>query len=132
MEAQNMFWFTISILFLAGAAALWLRKRLRLKHARSWPVASGTVLATSVTLRSGGAQPGSSAYYAEVKYSYIIEGQSYPGTLRQRFILKGRADKWIENYANGKPLTVRHNPRKARDSVLLAEDLNAPISSSKH
>jgi hypothetical protein len=83
-------------------------------------------------LRSGGAQPGSSAYYAEVKYSYIIEGQSYPGTLRQRFILKGRAHKWIENYANGKPLTVRHNPRKARDSVLLAEDLNAPISSSKH
>src|ERR1700722_6762820 len=132
MEAQNMFWFTISILFMAGAATLWPRKRLPLKHARSWPPAHGKVVATSVILRSGGAQPGSAAYYAEVKYSYIIEGQSYLGTLRQRFILKGRADKWIENYANGKPLTVKYNPRKTKDSVLLAEDLDASISSSKN
>ncbi|HMG85520.1 MAG TPA: DUF3592 domain-containing protein [Terracidiphilus sp.] len=125
-----MFWFTISILFLTGVAALWLRKRLRMKQARSWPTATGAVAATSVTLRSGGAQPGSAAYYAEIRYSYVVAGQNYPGTLRQRFILKGRADKWIENYANCKQLTVRYNPRKTKDSLLLADDLDAPISSS--
>ena len=72
-----------------------------------------------MTLKSDGGQP---AYYAELKYFYTVQGQTYFGGLRRRFILKQRADKWIAGFANSKVLTVRHNPEKAKDSILLESD----------
>jgi hypothetical protein len=124
MDKQNLFLLIISILILAGIAALWLRKRMRLKRAHSWPAVHGNVVTTSVTLKSGGGQTGSAAYYAEVRYSYAVAGQNYSGALRQRFMLKGRAEKWVDTFATANPLTVRYNPKSANDSVLLIDDLD--------
>ena len=47
-----------------------------------------------------------------------------------QFILKDRADKWIAKYANTDSLTVRYNPDKAKDSVLLDTD-NLEAQSAK-
>jgi len=49
--------------------------------------------------------------------SYMVQGQSYPGGLSRRFILKGRADKWIGRYTNDQPSSIRYNPTKAKASA---------------
>jgi Protein of unknown function (DUF3592) len=128
MPDQNTIWLIVSILFLATAAALWVRKRIKLRHARDWPTETGRVDSSSVHLETAGGQPGAAAFYAQVKYSYAVQGQSFSGALRRKFMLKGRADKWIGRYTNGVPLTVRYNPADPKDSVLF-EDEQAGIPS---
>jgi hypothetical protein len=121
----------ISALVLAILTALWFMGRAKLRRARNWPTVQGRIESTSVTLKSGGGQPGSAAYYAEVKYSYTVQEQTYFGSLRRRFILKGRADKWVETYSKANVLMVRYNPQKIKDSVLLKNDQvssAAPVS----
>src|SRR6266704_3658945 len=110
MLNQDLVVSAISVLVLATLTALWLMRRAKLRRARNWPTMQGRIESTSVTLKSGGGQPRSAAYYAEVKYSYTVQEQVYFGSLRHRFILKGRADKWVERYSKGNTLTVRYNP----------------------
>src|SRR6266567_3471458 len=122
MIDQDLAISAVSVLVLATLTALWLMRRAKLWRARNWTTVQGRIESTSVTLQSGGGQPGSAAYYAEVKYSYTVQEQTYFGSLRHRFILKGRADKWAERYSKGNALTVRYNPEKIKDSVLLEND----------
>src|SRR6478609_11834005 len=112
----------ISILVLAIMTALWLLRQVKIRRARNWPTINGQIASTSVILESGGSQPGSAAYYAEVEYSLTVSGQTYFGVLRRRFLLKGKADKWIAGYTRGQLLTVRYNPNAPKDSVLLEGD----------
>ena len=125
METQNIFWLAISVLFLAGAAALWIRKRVRLKHARSWPTQTGRVESTAIRLQqSSGGQLGttSSSYIATVTYSYAVQDQYYSGTLRRSFMLKNRAEKWTGKFTTGLPLMVRYNSAHPKDSVLFEDE----------
>ena len=130
MLNQENFVMAISFAFVGAVVVFWLLKRAKLRRAHNWPTEVGHVESTAVVLKSGGGQPGAAAYYAELKYSYTVQGQTYSGGLSRRFILKGRADKWIAKYANGEPLTVRYNPGKAKDSVLLDTD-NLEAQSAK-
>lgn len=114
--------FACSILVLAVMAVLWLMRRRKLRRARNWPMTAGRVESAAVILESGGGQPGSAAHCAHLKYSYQARGQTYGGSMRRRFMLKGAADKWIARFANGTPLTVRYNPSNVHDSVLLEAD----------
>ncbi len=122
MINQDNIVMAISFVVVAAFVVFWLLKRAKRRRAQSWPTEVGHVESTAVVLKSGGGQPGAAAYYAELKYSYTVEGQTYSGGLSRRFILKGRADKWIAQYGNSDPLTVRYNPAKAKDSVLLDTD----------
>src|SRR6266702_8850738 len=106
MTNQDQVIFAMPVLTLATLTAIWLMRRAKLRRARNWPTMQGRIESTSVTLKSGGGQPGSAAYYAEVKYSYTVQEQTYFGSLRHRFSLKGRADKWAERYSKGNALTV--------------------------
>jgi hypothetical protein len=119
---QDQVIFAGSILVLSILTALWLLRRAKLRRARNWPTVAGHVESAAVTLNSGGGQPGSAAYYADLTYSYHLQGQGHRGNLRRRFILKAAADKWIAKYTSSDALTVRYNPAKARDSVLLESD----------
>src|SRR3954470_6344208 len=129
---QDQVTLACSILVLAGLAAFYLLRRAKLRRARNWPITDGHVDSSAVTLSSGGEQHGSAAYYAELKYSYRVHGQEYRGRLRRRFILKGRADNWIRSYLSSKGLTVRYNPGKASDSVLLEADHAASAAGHLH
>jgi len=122
MINQDNIVMAISFVVVAAFVVFWLLKRAKLRRSQSWPTEVGRVESTAVVLKSGGGQPGAAAYYAELKYSYTVQGQTYSGWLSRRFILKGRAEKWIARYGNNDPLTVRYNPAKARDSVLLDTD----------
>jgi len=119
MANQDQVIFAITVLTLATLTAFWLMRRAKMRRARNWPTEVGRVESTDVVLKSDGGQ---SAHYAELKYSYTVQGHTYSGAMRRRFILKGRADKWIAGFADSKALTVKYNPEKAKDSVLLDSD----------
>lgn len=129
---QNQFIFACSILTLGVMAGLWLLRRAKMRRARHWPIVAGHIESSAVTLTSGGGQPGSAAYYAELKYTYRVQGQLHRGSLRRRFMLKGAAENWIARYANCNSLTVRFDPAKVHDSVVLESDhpASAPRSVS--
>lgn len=129
---QDLVIFVSSILVLGVMAALWLLRRAKLRRAQNWPIVGGRLESAAVTLKSGGGQPGSAAYYAELKYSYEARGQVYRSALRRRFMLKGAAENWIARYANRIPLTVRYDPSRVHDSVVLDSDhpASAPRSVS--
>jgi hypothetical protein len=63
-----------------------------------------------------------SVYVAEVKYSCQHGGQTYPGKLRRTYLLKGRADKWVALYPQGRPLIIRRNPEDPADIVLFEDE----------
>jgi hypothetical protein len=130
MINANNFFLLLSLLVLGVFFAAWLLRRAKRRRARIWPSEQGQVLSANVVLKSDGGQPGSAAYYAQLEYSYTVHGQTYLGRLRRRFILKGRADKWIESFARNGVLTVRYNPQKAQDSVLLESDRTGDVSAS--
>ncbi len=117
---QNLIVLTISIAVLAVIAALWARKRRKLKQARSWPIEAGRVDSTSLTMESTGNNQ--NAWVAVVKYSYTVQGAGFTGKLRKQFVLKGSADKWVGKYITGAPLTVRHDPNNAKDSVVFEDE----------
>ena len=117
---SGTFWLAISIGFLAVAAALWWRRRLRLSRARHWPTQAAIVDSTGTRLEQRG--DNQSVHVAEVQYSYAVQGATHSGTLRRTFILIGRAEKWLGQYPNGRPLLVRYDPDKTGDSVLFEDE----------
>ena len=119
MNQDNVI-FAISIVGLAIFAALWVRKRMKLSRARSWPVQAGKVESTQVRLQKTGDMQ--SKFFAGVEYSYTVQGAAYSGSVQRTFMRKGSADKWVEGYPSGLPLSVRYNPDKVGDSVVFDAD----------
>jgi hypothetical protein len=129
VEKQNYFWLAISIAILVAAAALWVLQKRRLRRARGWPTEAGRVEATAIRFETSGAPPNaSSAFVAGLKYSYTVQGVAYSGGLNRRFMLKGRAERWIGRYRDGSPLAIRYNPSNAKDSVLFEDEQSGPMA----
>ncbi len=129
MGKQDVLWLIISLAVLTILAVFWVLKRMKLRRARTWPALFGRMDSSAVRLHSNGAQPGGSQFIAEIKYSYSVQGQKYSGSMRRSFLLKGKADRWIGNYAHGQPIMIRYNPDKHADSVLF-EDEQAGLRSA--
>ena len=120
MAISQYFWLMASVAVLGVAAAIWVRKRMKLKRARAWPVEVGRVDSTVVRLEQRGTQQ--SIYVAAVMYSYTAQGMACSGSLRRQFLLKGSADKWVARYPAGLPVNVRYNPDRAQESVLFDDE----------
>jgi hypothetical protein len=120
MEKQDYFWLAGCIAVGAAAAVFWVRKRVRLHHARTWPVAPGRVESIAIGLESTG--PDTSVYVARVNYSYTVQGVAYAGVLKRQFMLKNPGNTWLGRYANGRALTIRYNSDKPKDSVLFEKE----------
>ena len=116
----------VSILcILAGAVVFgrWILQRRKYRLAATWPVELGHLDSSRVVFESGGGQPGvASAYYAELNYSYAVEGARYSGMARRRFIRKDSAENWLQRFTNSNMLTIRYSPKAPADSVLREED----------
>jgi len=128
MTNESLIWLAFSIVVVAVVAALWLRKRLRLRRALSWPTVPGRVESSAVRLERRGENQ--HIYVAEVRYAYTAAGQACTGSLRHNFMLKGSADRWVGGFANSEPLVVRYNERDANDSVLLERDQTASAATA--
>jgi hypothetical protein len=69
MLNQENFVMAISFAFVGAVVVFWLLKWAKLRR-RTIGQPKWDVESTAVVLKSGGGQPGSVAYYAELKYSY--------------------------------------------------------------
>ncbi len=117
----------ISIAVLAAFAAFWVRKRMKLNRARTWPVQAGNIDSTEVRLQTTGDMQ--SKFFAYVKYSYTVQGATHSGQMTRTFMLKKSAEKWVGNYLSGLPVSVRVNPDKVTDSVVFdAEQSGAKVA----
>ena len=125
---SDTLWLVISLAGLAIIAIVWLRQRLKRNRARTWPAGEGHVDSTAVRLVGSGTQQ--SKFVAEVRYSYFVEGGNYSGVLRRSFMRKGSADKWLAGYPNGRPLVVRYDSKKAKDSMLFEREQAGTASPS--
>lgn len=123
MQKQELFWLSISILLLAAALVLWLLKRQRLRKARSWPVQMGKIVSTDVRWESRGDK--NSVYVAEAVYVFELDGSSHSDKIRRTFMFKGKAEKWVSNYPQGRPVTVHYNPEKYADCVMFEDEQEA-------
>jgi hypothetical protein len=124
---QDTITLVISIAVLAVIAAFWVRKRMKLNRARTWPVQAGKVDSTEVRLQSTGDMQ--SKFFAYVKYSYTVQGASHSGQMTRTFMRKKSADEWVGNYPSGLPVSVRVNPEKVTDSVVFdAEQSGAKVA----
>lgn len=113
-----LIWIALSLALLGGAW-MWMRYRIKLRRARSWPSCNGSVVTTVVRLEGVGTEQ---RYMAEMNYSYAIEGVSYFGHVRRSFMLHGRAHGWAGIYPTGRRLQVRYNPANAGDSVVFEDE----------
>lgn len=123
MQKQELFWLSISILLLAAALVLWLLKRQRLRKARSWPAQMGKIVSTDVRWESRGDK--NSVYVAEAVYVFELDGSSHSDKIRRTFMFKGKAEKWVSNYPQGRPVTVHYNPEKYADCVMFEDEQEA-------
>jgi hypothetical protein len=57
-----------------------------------------------------------------VTYTYEVLGESHSGSFTREFMLDGRAQKWIGGYPIGRALSVRVNPFKPADSLVLERE----------
>jgi hypothetical protein len=117
----------ISIAVLVAFAAFWVRKRMKLNRARTWPVQAGKVDSTEVRLQSTGDMQ--SKFFAYVRYSYTVQGATQSGQMTRTFMRKKSADEWVGTYPSGLPISVRVNPEKVTDSVVFdAEQSGAKVA----
>jgi hypothetical protein len=108
------------IVFGAIVCALMLWQRLKRHRARHWPTATGHVETTRVFLQGRGADQ--SRWVAEVNYLYEAQEAPHLGRLTRDYFLPGRAEKWIARYPHGRVLTIRVNPARVADSVLIEDE----------
>ena len=71
-----------------------------------------------IPLKTGTGQPDSAAYFAEVRYSYRVQGITYQGHLGKRFLMKGRADRWVSGHPR-QDLCVRHKHSMQQVALVL-------------
>jgi uncharacterized protein DUF3592 len=110
-----------AVILLGGIiAVVTLLKHLKRRRARRWPTAAGHVESTRAHLQERGEQQ--SMWVGEVRYVYELLGESHSGCFARDFLMKGRADKWIGGYPIGRALTVRVNPYKPADSLVLERE----------
>jgi hypothetical protein len=121
---QQNFWLGVSFLCLVGMAVFYVLKRIKLRRARFWPVEGGRVDSTSVRLVDRGEHQ--SVFLADVNYTYVVAEATYAGRLERSFMRKSSAEKWLAPYNSGLPLTVRYNPRDAKQSVILEAEQAVP------
>jgi uncharacterized protein DUF3592 len=114
----------ICILVLGIIAVLYLLMPLKRRRARRWPTAAGHVQSTLVRLEERGEN--FSKWVAHVTYTYEVLGESHSGSFSREFFLDNRAKKWLGGYPVGRALTVRVNPHKPADSLVLEREQTVP------
>ena len=124
MNSDNIVSFGF-IIFAAVIVVVWLlRKTLRSRRARRWPTAVGHV--QSVLVRTEERGENMSKRVAYVNYTYEVLGESHSGAFSREFLLDNHAQKWLGGYPIGRALTVRVNPFKPADSLVVEREQTVP------
>ena len=119
LNSDNIVSFAV-ILLGAAVAVWWLLNYLKRRRARNWPTAAGHVQSTLVRTEERGENM--SKIVAYVSYTYEVLGESHSASFSREFMLDSRARKWAGGYPTGRVLTVRVNPFKPADSIVLERE----------
>lgn len=97
----------------------------KVARARRWPVAMGTVLASSVSESTD--SEGSLQYSADIKYQYSVNGRTHVNDLLAfgaRNITEGgywaekKAHRMVAKYPVGRSVQISYDPARPESSVL--------------
>ena len=124
MNSDKILPLSISFLCVAGVGGYLLLTFLKRRRARHWPTAVGHVQSTLVRTEERGENMSKRVAY--VTYTYQVLGESHSGSFSREFMLDGRAQKWLGGYPIGRALTVRVNPFKPADSLVLEREQTVP------
>lgn len=123
MNSDNIIGF-VFIIVGAILAVGYLLMALKRRRARRWPTAVGHVQSTLVRTEERGEN--TSKRVAYVTYTYQVLGESHSASFSREYILDFRARKWLGGYPVGRALTVRVNPYKPADSLVLEREQTVP------
>jgi len=112
--------------FLAGAILLFfaIRNRQKSSASMSWPSTPGTITASSVRQNSSTDEDGhvNFTYSPLVEYDFMVNNQSYKGKRINYGVSatssKEAAQKEVDRFTLGMPVTVYYNPEKPGEAVL--------------
>jgi hypothetical protein len=109
------------IAIVGGTLALWgitraVRYQSKLFRSRSWPLVSGTVQQGEILSR-GATTFLKVPFRSLLGYAYQVNGQSYWGLFALIAEDRDAAEK-LQKQAEGRPVTVRYNPKFPEVSVL--------------
>ena len=124
MNSDNIVSFGFIILATVVVVGWLLLRTLKRRRARRWPTAAGHVQSTLVRTEERGENM--SKLVAYVTYTYEVLGESHSGSFSREFLLDSRAQKWLGGYPVGRALTVRVNPFKPADSLVLEREQTVP------
>lgn len=126
-----------AVLVVAGTGLIfWAGPSLKVaRESANWPTAQGRILSSEKTYvtTSTTSSPSSSAilgrtdrkswtsYRPSISYSYTVDGSEYESTrLELGSIDMGRTDEYLQEFAEGKEVTVHYNPDDPEQAVLIA------------
>lgn len=100
----------LMVIALTSAWLLWAKKR----RAESWPLIPARVERAVVEGTDTG-------YYADLAYSYEVNGEFYSGFYQKSFRVRRFAEEFV-SITHGQQLLVRYHPEKPEDSVIRDQD----------
>jgi hypothetical protein len=118
-------WF-LPVFFLVG----WIkpvRRRINTRQANSWPSVTGKIESVDVNEPKGvlGLKTSQTPrYFAEITYSYGVDGNTYTGMTPREFGNQDEAWDFLRDL-QGKAVAVQYNPRNPETSSLSGPSLDA-------
>lgn len=127
----------VAVLVVAGTGLIfWAGPSLKVaRESANWPTAQGRILSSektyvtssttstsnSSTVAGGTTRKSWTSYRPSISYSYTVDGSEYESTrLELGSIDMGRTDEYLEDFPEGKEVTVHYNPEDPEQAVLIA------------
>ncbi|MBN1808753.1 MAG: DUF3592 domain-containing protein [Planctomycetes bacterium] len=126
-SSGNPWFLLIFVVVGAGLAVYGNSVVAKAKASAGWPSAKGRIERSSLDSRrtrstdSRGHGRETTSYYADIMYSYTVDGRKYSGG-KVRYgassTSRAAADKLVEKYRAGEDVDVYYDPAKPEESVL--------------
>lgn len=98
---------------ISGLIGWWLLA-LKKRRAESWPM-------THARVERGLVESTDTGYYAELSYSYQVNGDFFSGFFQKTFRMRRFAEEFV-SMTEGQQLFVRYHPEKPEVSVIRDQD----------
>ena len=123
---------SISPIFLsaAGLAALWggFELRDRAQRMTAWPSVRGRVTGSTLVPDDTPMEDGSTAYYPQISYEYVVGGHEYRGQRRSLVnvggsgLNRGMGERVLARYPVGSEVVVFYDPQDPKEAILERPD----------
>jgi hypothetical protein len=118
------------VLSAVGLVAIWggFELRERARRMTTWPSVLGRVTASAVVAEGAFQTDGSTSYYPQIRYTYVVAGRGYAGQRRSLLnvgvegVFRGGAQRIVERYPVGSDVLVFYDPANPSEAILERTD----------